>query len=114
MIGGNNGDGGLLYPGTDLIYPASSYGIRGPIVSLRLKHWRRGIQDVDYIVLANSINAQAVSALVQQMVPKALWENQCADPAFDCSYFIGPVSWSENPDDWEAARSQLAHIIDGQ
>ena len=114
MIGGNNGDGVLLYPGTDLIYPASSYGIRGPIVSLRLKHWRRGIQDVDYIVLANSINAQAVSALVQQMVPKALWENQCADPAFDCSYFIGPVSWSENPDDWEAARSQLAHIIDGQ
>ena len=71
MIGGNNGDGVLLYPGTDLIYPASSYGIRGPIVSLRLKHWRRGIQDVDYIVLANSINAQAVSALVQQMVPES-------------------------------------------
>jgi hypothetical protein len=32
------------------------------------QHWRRGIQDVDYIVLANSLNAQAVSALVQQMV----------------------------------------------
>ena len=23
-------------------------------------------------------------------------------------------SWSDDPDDWEAARAALAHIIDGQ
>jgi hypothetical protein len=108
----NNGDGVLFYPGTDLIYPANSYGINGPITSLRLKHWRRGIQDVDYLVLASQINQTAVQNLVDQMIPQALWENQCADPANDCSYFIGPVSWSENPDDWEAARSKLADIIE--
>ncbi len=114
MIGGNNGDGVLFYPGTDSIYPSYSYGIAGPIASLRLKHWRRGIQDVDYLVLASAVDPIAVAKLVQQMVPNALWENQCTDPVADCSYFTGPVSWSENPDDWESARSMLAHIIDGQ
>ena len=107
----SNGDGVLFYPGTDLIYPASSYGISGPITSLRLKQWRRGIQDVDYLVMASQINQTAVQNLVSQMVPAALWENQCADPANDCSYFVGPVTWSEKPDDWESARRNLADII---
>jgi hypothetical protein len=44
-----NGDGVLLYPGTDTHYPEESYDVLGPFTSLRLKHWRRGIQDVDYL-----------------------------------------------------------------
>ncbi|HLJ26121.1 MAG TPA: glycoside hydrolase domain-containing protein [Candidatus Angelobacter sp.] len=110
QVGGSNGNGVLFYPGTDTAFPANSYGINGPIVSLRLKHWRRGIQDVDYLTLANAINPTAVTNLVTSMVPSALWENQCHDLS-DCTYFIGPVSWSHNPDDWESARSQLADII---
>jgi len=100
-----NGNGVLLYPGTDAIFPASSYGIPGPIASLRLKHWRRGIQDIDYVTMAYAINPTAVTNLVQQMVPQALWELSGAN--------AGP-SWSSNPDDWEATRLALAHIIDGQ
>jgi hypothetical protein len=100
-----NGNGVLLYPGTDAIFPASSYGIAGPIASLRLKQWRRGIQDVDYLTMAYAINPTAVTNLVQQMVPQALWELSGSN--------AGP-SWSSNPDDWEAARLALAHIIDGQ
>jgi hypothetical protein len=111
QIGGNNGNGVLFYPGTDTVFPANSYGISGPIVSLRLKHWRRGIQDVDYLTLAKAINATAVANLVNAMVPAAFWENQCHDLS-DCSYFIGPVSWTNNPDTWESARAQLADIID--
>lgn len=110
----DNGNGVLIYPGTDNIYPAYSYGINGPIASLRLKHWRRGIQDVDYLVLANSINPTAVANLVNQIVPSVLWEQQCVDPKNDCTYTYSPISWSNNPDDWESARAQLAHIIDGQ
>lgn len=110
QAGGNNGNGVLLYPGTDTVFPANSYGISGPIVSLRLKHWRRGIQDVDYLTLANAINPTAVGNLVSSMVPAAFWENQCFDLS-DCTYFKGPVSWSNNPDKWESARSQLADII---
>jgi hypothetical protein len=112
--GGANGNGVLMYPGTDVLFPASSYGIAGPIASLRLKYWRRGLEDVDYLTLAAAIDASAVSAVVDKVVPSVLWEQQCHDPVNDCSYTYAPASWSDNPDDWEAARAQLAHIIDGQ
>ena len=68
----DNGNGVLFYPGTYNVFPPYSYGIAGPIVSLRLKDWRRGIQDVDYLTLANAINPTAVANLVNQMVPKGL------------------------------------------
>ena len=103
-----------MYPGTDTKFPASSYGIAGPIVSLRLKHWRRGIEDADYLTLAAAKESAKVAAIVDSMVPEVLWEQQCHDPVSDCSYTYAPISWSENPDDWEAARASLAHIIDGQ
>ncbi len=112
--GGANGNGVLMYPGTDTKFPASSYGIAGPIVSLRLKHWRRGVEDVEYLTLAAAKDSAKVEAIVDKMVPKVLWEQQCHDPVSDCSYTYAPISWSENPDDWEAARASLAHIIDGQ
>ena len=116
LIGGamSNGNGVLFYPGTDVLYPSNSYGLTGPIVSLRLKHWRRGVQDVDYLALAHAIDPAAVDAIVQKIVPRVLWEVQCYTPKEDCSYSYEPASWSSNPDDWEAARAQLAHIIDGQ
>lgn len=112
--GGANGNGVFMYPGTDTLFPADSYGIDGPIVSIRLKEWRRGIQDVDYLTLAAAKDAASVSAIVTKMVPAVLWEVQCHDPTNDCSYSYAPPSWSDNPDDWESARAQLAHIIDGQ
>jgi hypothetical protein len=114
MAGGANGNGLFFYPGTDKMFAKSSYGIAGPIVSLRLKHWRRGVQDVDYLALAQAIDANSVATLVAKVVPVVLWEAQCHDPAMDCSYTYAPASWSNNPDDWESARSSLAHIIDGQ
>lgn len=107
----SNGDGVLFYPGTDKAFASESYGLPGPIASLRLKYWRRGIQDVDYITMAAKVNQAAVDALVQKMVPKVLWENGVTDPA-DPTWVRAPVSWSANPDDWEAARQQLADIIE--
>jgi hypothetical protein len=112
--GGANGNGVFFYPGTDTQFPASSYGVSGPIVSLRLKHWRRGIQDVDYLTLAAAKDASAVSAIIDKIVPTVLWEAQCHDPVSDCSYTYAPISWSNNPDDWETARAALAHLVDGE
>jgi hypothetical protein len=113
QAGGANSNGLFLYPGTDVKFPASSYGLDGPIASLRLKHWRRGIQDVDYLTLAAAKDPNAVATIVNQLIPKALWEQQCV-ALNDCSYTYAPITWSDNPDDWEAARAALAHIIDGQ
>ncbi len=103
--GTSNGNGLLVYPGTDVGNPSDSYGVNGPFASLRLKEWRRGIQDVDYLTIANQIDPVSTKAIINRAVPKALWENVA--PGGDPSYFIGPISWSSNPDDWEARRAQL-------
>lgn len=108
----SNGDGVLLYPGTDVLFPSDSYGVDGPFASLRLKHWRRGLQDVDYLTLAAAVNPSAVQALVDEMVPKAGWEYGVSDPN-DPTWVLTDISWSNNPQDWETARAKLASIIDG-
>jgi len=107
--GTSNGNGLLVYPGTDVNHPSDSYGVNGPFASLRLKEWRRGIQDTDYLALARQIDPAATQAIVNQAMPKALWENQA--PGGDPTYFVGPISWSTNPDDWEEKRAQLTQMI---
>ena len=106
----SNGDGVLFYPGTDLVYPEESYGVAGPFASLRLKHWRRGIQDGDYLTIAGSLRPDEVDAIVAAMVPTVVWEYGVDNPE-DPSYVTTDISWSTDPDDWEAARRQLADII---
>ncbi len=109
----SNGDGVLIYPGTDRLFPSDSYGLEGPIASLRMKHWRRGIQDADYLTMAAAVNSGATQAIVNQIVPKVLWEYG-VDSNSDPTYVRSDISWSVNPDVWEAARAQLAAIITGQ
>jgi hypothetical protein len=106
----NNGDGVLFYPGTDTVFPAESYGLPGPIASLRLKHWRRGLQDVEYLTLAAAVDSAKVAKIVNKMVPRILWELGVDDPN-DPTWVRTDISWSTNPDDWEAARRQLADIV---
>jgi hypothetical protein len=106
-----NGDGVLFYPGTDTRFPDESYGAPGPFASLRLKLWRRGIQDVDYLTLAAMVNPTRTAEIVNEMVPKVLWEYGVEDPG-DPTWVLTDISWSTNPDDWEAARAELADIIE--
>jgi len=108
--GYGNGDGVLFYPGTDTVYPEESYGVHGPIASLRLKLWRRGLQDYEYLRLAGYKNPAAVDELVAEMVPVSLWELGVTDKN-DPTYVHADISWSTDPDNWEAARRKLADII---
>jgi hypothetical protein len=107
----SNGDGVLFYPGTDRVFPASSLNVNGPIASLRLKYWRRGIQDGSYIALARAVDPAATAAVVDRMVPKVLWEVGVAEPN-DPSWNRTDISWSIDPDAWEQARRDLAAIIE--
>ncbi len=105
-----NGDGVLFYPGTDLRFPTDSYGLDGPIASLRLKGWRRGIQDVDYLSMAMQVDPERTLNLVKKMVPAVLWElgvEEMEDP----TYLYADISWPTDPDYWENARAELAEII---
>jgi hypothetical protein len=106
-----NGDGVLMYPGSDAHYPEDDYGLMGPFASLRMKHWRRGIQDVDYLTLAEAINPTRTAEIVNHMVPQVLWEYGVSDPE-DPTWVSTDISWSTDPDDWETARAALAGIIE--
>ena len=45
------------------------------------------------------------------MLPKALWEYGVSNP-MDPTYVLTEISWSRDPDAWEAARATLASIIE--
>ncbi|RZB38001.1 MAG: hypothetical protein SRB2_00347 [Desulfobacteraceae bacterium Eth-SRB2] len=105
-----NGDGVLFYPGTDTQYPGDSYGVNGPFASLRLKHWRRGLQDFEYLTMAAAINPEQVSQIVNKMVPKVAWEVSVSDPE-DPTWAETDISWSTESEVWEKARKDLADII---
>lgn len=105
-----NGDGVLFYPGTDRLYSSDSYRVKGPFASLRLKYWRRGIQDVDYLTMAAAIDPLRVQQIVDAIVPSVLWEYGVSDPN-DPTWVLTDISWSTDPDVWEAARAELADII---
>jgi hypothetical protein len=111
----SNGDGVLFYPGTDRVFPASSLEAPGPIASLRMKHWRRGIQDVEYLTLAAAVDPDATREIVVRLVPEAIWEVGTAPPAADpeswFTWLRADVSWSNDPAVWEQARGELAAII---
>ncbi len=106
-----NGDGVLFFPGTDLAFPAGSYGVNGPFASLRLKHWRRGIQDVDYLTQAAAAAPVRTAQIVNATIPTVLWEYGVDDPS-DPTWIRTDISWSTDPDVWEAARQELADIIE--
>jgi hypothetical protein len=108
-----NGDGVLIYPGTDTRYSEDSYGVQFPFASLRLKHWRRGIQDVDYLALAAAVDPERTAKIVVRIVPRVLWEYGEHVPEVP-EWAYASVSWSTDPDVWEAARAELADIIEGK
>ena len=107
-----NGDGVMFYPGTDTRFPEDSYDVMGPFASLRLKYWRRGIQDVDYLALAAKINPTNTNQIMERMVPKFLWEYDVEEPT-DPTYLHTDISWSTNPNVWEETRRELTAIIEG-
>ncbi len=100
------GDGLLMYPGRDMLFPEEDHGFDGPLPSIRLKNWRRGIQDVEYLVLAAKAGHEDfVNKLVQTLVPRALADETKAD---------APVSWPDDGEKWFKARRALATLLKTQ
>lgn len=98
------GDGVLFYPGEQPSeFAANDYGFEGAFPSIRLKNWRRGIQDYAYLALAKNVDQTSVNQIVQNMVPTAVSQTNEQSA----------VSWSERGDTWAHARQQLADLIAG-
>ncbi len=68
-----NGDGVLVFPGENIMYPEEDRGIDGPISTLRLANLRRGAQDNLYLTIARKLGLQnAVDQALERIVPNIL------------------------------------------
>jgi len=95
-----NGDGVLMYPGEDKLHPDQDRGIRGPISTVQLANFRRGLQDHQYLTLARKLKLDSlVDEVLQSVVPRVFSDS-------------GPaVGFSEAGNDYERARYKLAQAI---
>ncbi len=99
------GAGTFLYPGEDRVYPAADRGVRGPVASIRMKNWRRGQQDYEYLWLARRLGLEGrIAPIVASVVPAAF--DECPDGQ------KGPVPWALRAGQYEAARESLATLIE--
>jgi hypothetical protein len=98
--GTGNGDGTLFYPGQDAVFPEQDRGVPGPLSSIRLKMYRRGVQDVEYMWLAEQAgHAERVRELISRIYPDDMWSPR-EQPA-----------WSTKNGDYERTRRELAELI---
>jgi hypothetical protein len=95
-----HGDGVLMYPGEERLHPDQDRGIAGPIGTIQLANFRRGLQDHQYLTLArarglDSVVAEVLAAIVPRVFSDAGER----------------VSFPETGDPYEAARLKLARAI---
>jgi hypothetical protein len=70
-----NGDGVLVYPGRQLdCCDEHSLGATDVLPSIRLKNWRRGIEDAGYLRLARARDEAAADGVARWLVPRAFGE----------------------------------------
>jgi hypothetical protein len=97
--GYGNGDGTMFYPGQDDVYPAQDRGYPGPISSIRMKMYRRGVQDYEYMWLARHAGWGAqVTAILDDLLPHVMWDA------------VTVPDWSNRNADYETARRQFADL----
>jgi hypothetical protein len=95
-----HGDGVVAYPGEERLHPEEDRGVPGPISTIQLANFRRGLQDHQYLTLARKLGLNAVvDKAVQAIVPRVFSD-------------AGPrVSFPETGDPYEAVRLELARAI---
>jgi hypothetical protein len=97
-----HGDGVLMYPGEERLHPDQDRGVPGPIATIQLANFRRGLQDHQYLTLARKLGLQTVvSEVLDAIVPRVF------------SDAGERVSFPETGDPYEAARLKLARAIAG-
>lgn len=91
------GNGVMVYPGQQLPrigFPAAA----GPIPSMRLKAWHRGLQDAELYFLAHKRHPEQAEALINTLIPQALHE-AVASGASQPAWPRDAASWIQWRDD---------------
>ncbi len=95
-----HGDGVLIYPGEERLHPEEDRGVPGPIATIQLANFRRGLQDHQYLTLARTMGLTAVvDDALKAIVPRVFSDAE------------ERVSFPETGDPYEAARVKLAAAI---
>jgi hypothetical protein len=95
-----HGDGVLIYPGEEKLHPEEDRGIPGPISTIQLANFRRGLQDHQYLTLARRLGLDSVvNEALTAIVPRVF--SDAGDR----------VSFPEAGDPYEAARVTIARAI---
>lgn len=98
-----HGDGVLIYPGEERLHPAEDRGVPGPVATIQLANFRRGLQDHQYLTMARALGlTREVDAALQAIVPRVFSDAGEA------------VSFPESGDPYESARLALARAIVGK
>jgi len=88
-----------------MFYPGAVFGVDELWPSIRLKAYRRGNTDYEYMAILKNANApDKADAIVNGLIRSALGEAK--------GRTIGDWGdWSHDPDEWDAARARLADAI---
>jgi len=95
-----NGDGVLVYPGTQVVSGMHNEGTASVLPSVRLKNIRRGAEDAGYIALARAVDSVTTDAIVDDLVAHVLDDAERR------------TAWPEHGSAWLAARKQLLDVIE--
>ncbi|HMA96298.1 MAG TPA: DUF4091 domain-containing protein [Polyangiaceae bacterium] len=99
-----NGDGMLVYPGRQLQFPQHDLGLDGVVPSIRLKQWRRGVQDAAYVELARQRDRKAAERIVNSVVTGGL----------DAAHGGSRVPWRGQAEAFARARKQMFDLIESK
>lgn len=95
-----HGDGVLLYPGEERVHPEEDRGLAGPVSTVQLANFRRGLQDHQYLTLARDLGLdREVRDALETIVPRVF------------SDAGERVSFPQHGDPYEEARGRLARAI---
>ncbi len=86
------------YPGED--------GVKGPVASIRLKSFRRGAQDYEYLrLLEGATDRQTALAMLETVMGPCLYEPH--------REYGAPGDWSHNPEEWNRLRVKVLEALVG-
>jgi hypothetical protein len=95
-----NGDGVLMYPGEEKLHPDQDRGIAGPISTIQLANFRRGLQDHQYLTMARQLGLNSlINKVLQAVVPRVFSDAK------------GTIGFAETGNEYERARYSLAQAI---
>ena len=78
-----NGDGVLTYPGRELLHPGEDRGIDGPISSVRMANFRRGMQDHLYLSMAGKRGQdELINEALEAIVPRIFMDVSRTDEIY--------------------------------